>query len=161
MVATTEARPRPAREQRPAQGLEARFFRTLNRVIEPIAESGCFSPVFWPTGLVVLETTGRRTGKPHRNPVLAMLMDGHLIVRTFRGERSDWFNNLRANPRVAYWAGGERIAARATVHAPGEECSTEGLPPFAAAGVAAAGLAVELMGWRFAVLERLPEGRAR
>ena len=87
--------------------------------------AGCLSPnLFAPTGLIVLETTGRRSGKPHRTPVLAMLMDGHLIVRTFRGERSHWFQNLRANPKVAYWRGGEKIRARAAVHAPGEECQT-------------------------------------
>ena len=81
-----------------------------------------------------------------------MLMDGHLIVRTFRGERSNWFQNLRANPEVAYWSGGQKILAQAIVHAPGEECHTAGLPPGAAFGVAAAGMAVRMPGWRFAVL---------
>ena len=115
--------------------------------------AGCFTPnLFAPTGLIVLETTGRRSGKPHRTPVLAMLMDGHLIVRTFRGERSAWFQNLRANPDVAYWSGGQKTLAQAILHAPGEECHTAGLPPGAALGVAAAGMAVRMLGWRFAVL---------
>jgi deazaflavin-dependent oxidoreductase (nitroreductase family) len=134
------------------RGFEAGFFRTLNRFVEPAAEAGCLSPDVWPTGLVLLETTGRRSGKPHRTPVLAMLVDGHVIVRTFRGERSDWFKNLRANPDVAYWSGGQKIPARAEVHVPGEECQTKSLPPFAAAGVAAASMAVRMLGWRFAVL---------
>lgn len=81
-----------------------------------------------------------------------MIMDNHVIVRTFRGERSQWFKNLRANPEVSYWAGGEKKQARATVHAPGEECRTDALPPFAALGVAATSIAVDMMGWRFAVL---------
>jgi deazaflavin-dependent oxidoreductase (nitroreductase family) len=129
------------------------LFRALNSVVESVVRAGCFSPnIFAPTGLVVLETTGRRSDKPHRTPVLAMVMDGHLIVRTFRGERSHWFQNLRANPEVAYWSGGKKIPARAEVHAPGEECQTAGLPPGAAFGITAAGMAVRTLGWRFAVL---------
>jgi deazaflavin-dependent oxidoreductase (nitroreductase family) len=117
-----------------------------------VAESGCFSPEVWPTGLILLETTGRRSGRAHRTPVLAMMMDDHVILRTFRGERSDWFKNLRANPEVSYWAGSVWKRARATVHTPAEECETKSLPPFAALGVAATSVAVGLMGWRFAVL---------
>ena len=99
MVATARA-PTPVRAKRSAEhDFASEFFRTLNSVVEPVVSAGCFSPnLFAPTGLIVLETTGRRSGKPHRTPVLAMLMDGHLIVRTFRGERSHWFQNLRANP---------------------------------------------------------------
>jgi len=146
MVATARAMPANKRD------FESDFFRTLNRFVEPVAEAGCFSPEFWPAGLIVLETTGRRSGRPHRTPVLAMIMDDRLIVRTFRGERSEWFKNLRANPDVSYWAGGGKKRARATVHAPGEECQTASLPPFAALGVAATSVAIDLMGWRFAVL---------
>jgi deazaflavin-dependent oxidoreductase (nitroreductase family) len=153
MVATTtKARPKPTRRERQAPQLASGFFQTLNRFAEPLAEAGCFSPEFWPTGLILLETTGRRSGRKHRTPVLAMMMDDHVIVRTFRGERSEWFKNLRANPDVSYWAGGAKKRARATVHAPGEECRTESLPPFAALGVAATSVAIDLMGWRFAVL---------
>ena len=122
-------------------------------MVEPVVRAGCFSPnLFAPTGLIVLETTGRRSGGPHRTPVLAMLMERHLIVRTFRGERSQWFKNLRANPQVAYWSGGRKTLARAEVHAPGEECQTAGLLPSAALGMAAASTAVRMLGWRFAVL---------
>ena len=156
MVATARAgtqTARPTRAKRAARrDLGSDFFRTLNRFAEPLAEAGCFSPEFWPTGLILLETTGRRSGRKHRTPVLAMMMDDHVIVRTFRGERSEWFKNLRANPEVSYWAGGRKRQARATVHTPGEECQTDRLPPAAALWVAAASVAVELMGWRFAVL---------
>ena len=153
MVATARAAT-PVRATRSAEhDFASEFFRTLNSVVEPLVRTGCFSPnLFAPTGLIVLETTGRRSGKPHRTPVLAMLMDGHLIVRTFRGERSAWFQNLRANPEVAYWSGGQKTLAQAIVHAPGEECHTAGLPAGAALGIAAAGMAVRTVGWRFAVL---------
>jgi deazaflavin-dependent oxidoreductase (nitroreductase family) len=154
-MASVETRAKPKRESTPtpSRPLGEALFRTLNSVVEPVVRAGCFSPnLFAPTGLIVLETTGRRSGKAYRTPVLAMLMDGHLIVRTFRGERSHWFRNLRANPEVAYWLGGRKIRARATVHAPGEECQIEGLPAAAALGIAAAGMAVRMLGWRFAVL---------
>jgi len=124
----------------------------LNSVVEPIAREGCFSPSSWPTGLILLETTGRRSGKLRQTPVLAMQMDGHLIVRTFRGERSDWFKNLRANPEVSYWSGGDKQRALAQAYTPGEESATGMLPPGAAFAAEAAGLAVQLLGWRFAVL---------
>jgi deazaflavin-dependent oxidoreductase (nitroreductase family) len=153
MVAiATRARQKRDRGEREAAPLASSFFRVLNSVVQPLAEAGCFSPEIWPTGLILLETTGRRSGRRYRTPVLAMMMDEHVIVRTFRGERSDWFKNLRANPEVSYWAGGGKKRARATVHAPGEECETKTLPPFAALGVAATSVAVELVGWRFAVL---------
>ena len=153
MVGTARAAA-PAHAQGAAgPDLASNLFRTLNSVVEPVVRAGCFSPnLFTPTGLIVLETTGRRSGNPHHTPVLAMLMDGHLIVRTFRGERSNWFQNLRVNPEVAFWSGGQKTLARAIVHAPGEECHTAGLPPGAAFGVAAAGMAVRMPGWRFAVL---------
>ncbi|TMF07417.1 MAG: nitroreductase family deazaflavin-dependent oxidoreductase [Chloroflexi bacterium] len=153
MVATARAAT-PVRATRSARpDLASEFFRTLNSVVEPLVRAGCFSPnLFAPTGLIVLETTGRRSGKPHHTPVLAMLMDSHLIVRTFRGERSEWFKNLRKNPDVAYWTRGEKKAARAVIHAPGEECQIEGLPAAAALGITAAATAVRMLGWRFAVL---------
>jgi deazaflavin-dependent oxidoreductase (nitroreductase family) len=155
----TRAKPQARSTPVPSRPLEEELFRTLNSVVEPVVRAGCFSPnVFAPTGLIVLETTGRRSGKAHRTPVLAMLMDGHLIVRTFRGERSHWFQNLRANPQVAYWRGGEKIRAQALVHVPGEECQNEGLPPVAALGIAAAGMAVRMLGWRFALL--IPDSAA-
>ena len=153
MVATTvRARSKPGDRERQTPSIASGFFQTLNRFLEPVAESGCFSPEFWPTGLILLETTGRRSGRPHRTPVLAMIMDDHVIVRTFRGERSDWFKNLRAKPEVSYWAGNAWKRAQATVNTPGEEYETKYLPPFAALGVAATRVAVGLMGWRFAVL---------
>ena len=153
MPATAKA-PTLARAKRAVTSdLASDFFRTLNSVVEPVVRAGCFSPnLFAPTGLIVLETTGHRSGKPHRTPVLAMLMDGHLIVRTFRGERSEWFKNLRKSPDVAYWTRGEKKAARAVIHAPGEECQIEGLPAAAALGITAAATAVRMLGWRFAVL---------
>ena len=60
--------------------LEAEFYRTVNRLIEPTVRSGCAFPSMALTGLIVLETRGRRTGLPHRTPVLATLIGDQVLV---------------------------------------------------------------------------------
>ena len=97
--------------------IERTAFRTLAGFIEPWARAGCLSPAVWPVGIVVLETKGRTSGKPHRVSVLAMLVEQHLIVGTVRGARSDWMRNIAADPAVTYWLGGEACVGRAVVGA--------------------------------------------
>jgi deazaflavin-dependent oxidoreductase (nitroreductase family) len=137
-----------------ADSMESEFFRTLNSFVEPMARAGLFSPDRWPTGVVVLETTGRRTRKTRSTPVMAIVIDGHAIVGTARGERSDWFRNLQASPRVPYWLGGERREGRALTFAPSQEQpSTDELPPLVKDVVCSLLPAVDALGCRFAVLE--------
>ena len=132
---------------------EREFFRALNPLIEPWAKAGCVSPSRWPFGVVVIETTGRRSGESRSNPVLAMLVEDHLIIGTARGQRSDWFQNLQASPRVRYWLDGEPHTARALAFAPGvEEASVEGLPSLVQDAIATLTPAVDAFGCRFAVL---------
>ena len=95
--------------------LEAGFFRTLNAFIEPIARAGCLSPGISPTGVIVLETTGRRSGHAHRTPVFATLAGDCLVVGTARGSRSQWIENARATPEVSYWLDGRAHQATALV----------------------------------------------
>jgi deazaflavin-dependent oxidoreductase (nitroreductase family) len=51
-------------------------------------------------GPVLLETTGRRTGKPRRTPLGAKLEDGSYWILTEHGHRSDYVRNIKANPVV-------------------------------------------------------------
>ncbi len=110
--------------------LEAEYFRALNRIVEPLVRAGCGSPGIFPMGLVVLETKGWRTGRPHRTPVLASVIGEYLLVSTVRGRRSHWVKNLSRDTDIQYWSGGRLRAARAILFAPDEEGpNLQGLPP--------------------------------
>jgi len=67
--------------------------------------------------LLILTTTGRKTGKPFTTP-LAYQQDGDrlLVFASKAGapEHPDWYNNLVANPEVTVEALGETYQARAT-----------------------------------------------
>ncbi|MGH7860360.1 MAG: nitroreductase/quinone reductase family protein [Candidatus Binatia bacterium] len=95
--------------------VEKRFFRMLNRVVEPPIRAGLASSRLLPGGLIVLETKGRRTGRRSRVPLAALRIAGHTFVSTFRGRRSDWVRNLSASPEARYWLGGRPMSARAIV----------------------------------------------
>ena len=98
--------------------VEAQFFRTLNGVVEPLVRAGLGSPVFWPSGFIVLECTGRRTGRKFRVPVAATCLGGALLASTVRGARSQWLKNLSAEPALTYWLAAREHAATAIVFLP-------------------------------------------
>ena len=97
------------------RSLEVEFFRMLNRVVEPIVRRGFGSPRLAPSGFIVLETVGRKSGELRRNPLAATRIGRHMIVATFRGERSQWVRNLAAQPRTRYWTRGVPHDTRAFV----------------------------------------------
>lgn len=101
-----------------ATGLEAQFFRKLNGFVEPAVRAGLGSPGIWPTGLVVLESTGRRSGRTYRVPVAATVLGHMVIASTVRGERSQWLKNLSVTPAVRYWLAGREREAVAIVFSP-------------------------------------------
>ncbi|MCH7698296.1 MAG: nitroreductase family deazaflavin-dependent oxidoreductase [Chloroflexi bacterium] len=135
--------------------LETEFYQALDAVLGPIASSGVAAPGVLPAGLIVLETTGWRSGRPHRTPVLATAFGDRLLVSTYRGRRSHWVQNLLHNPDLRYWTGEESHAATACVVAPDEALpDTHSLPQAAQAwfqGVA------DVSGCAFVVLS--PKGR--
>ena len=51
-------------------------------------------------GLVILETTGRRSGRPRLTPVGKALDGDTLWVIAEHGRRAGYVRNLEANPRV-------------------------------------------------------------
>jgi deazaflavin-dependent oxidoreductase (nitroreductase family) len=100
----------------------------LNRVVEPIVRRGVGSPRLVPSGFIVLETVGRTSGKTRRHPLAATRIGGHMIVATFRGDRSQWVRNLAAQPRARYWTRGAPHEARAFVIRDGRARAPAWLP---------------------------------
>ena len=132
---------------------ESEFFRALNALVEPAVRAGCGSPGLVPTGLVLIETTGARTGQPRRVPLLATVFDGCVFISTVRGARSQWVKNLRACPDVRYWIGGREHCGQARLFAPGASApDTRDFPVFARGVVDGLLVPATQFGWTFAVI---------
>ncbi|MEP7215646.1 MAG: nitroreductase/quinone reductase family protein [Anaerolineaceae bacterium] len=136
-----------------ARELEAQFFRSLNAVVEPWVRAGLGSPGLIPAGLVVLETTGRRSGTPRRTPLVGGLLEGRLIVSTVRGTRSQWVRNALTTPAVRYWLLGAEHQGVATILAADVgNASPDAFPPLISHLVAGPFAAAIALGWAFAVI---------
>ena len=72
--------------------------------------------------ILLLTTTGRKSGKARTVPVLYFLDDnGNPVVTASNAglpKNPAWFENLRVNPRVTYQIGAERKIARADIAPP-------------------------------------------
>ncbi len=89
-------------------------FRALNSVLLPSVRSGLASPLPVGLGLVVVETTGRKSGLSRQVPVVAFRAGDDITVSTVRGD-SQWLANLEATPEAAVWRNGVRREVSATV----------------------------------------------
>lgn len=144
------------------RSLEAEFFRTLNRVVEPAVRAGIGSPRIVPSGFIVLETRGRKTGRLQRIPLAATRVGCHVLVATFRGNRSQWVLNLAAQPRTRFWLGGKPREARAFVMHQGRRFRVPKSLPVAVRAVARLVAPYTRSGWAFAILSpRAGEARRR
>ncbi|MGW5455135.1 nitroreductase/quinone reductase family protein [Nocardia sp. NPDC003979] len=66
--------------------------------------------------LLLLTTTGAKSGKPHVVPLGALYRGDVLYVSSFIEDRYPaWYHNAKANPSVTIELGGEKFAARADV----------------------------------------------
>jgi hypothetical protein len=59
-----------------------------------------------------IETTAP-DGPPHRTTIWAVVEDGQVFIRSWRGSRARWYREARANPAVALHVGGQRLTATA------------------------------------------------
>ena len=98
---------------------EKTVFRTVNRFLEPTIRAGIGSPWLVPVGAVVMETTGRKSGRTYNIPVVASEYRGFLVASTVRGS-SQWVKNVAAVPEISVWLRGKRRACTAYVIADGE-----------------------------------------
>jgi deazaflavin-dependent oxidoreductase (nitroreductase family) len=85
------------------------FWRIVNPPTRPLAG---VAP-WW----VLLETTGRRTGKPRTTPLARGPLDGNVMwLASVHGRHAAWVRNLAARPEVRVKLSGRWYSARATVH---------------------------------------------
>jgi deazaflavin-dependent oxidoreductase (nitroreductase family) len=132
--------------------IEVEFFRMLNRVLEPRIRAGLGSPCLTPGGFIVLETRGRKTGRLARTPLAATRIGDHVVVGTFRAGRSQWVQNLAAQPETRFWLGGRPRRTRAFVLRAGAPARAPRELPSALRGVIAFLRPYTHAGWAFAVL---------
>ena len=124
----------------------------LNRVVEPMVRAGVGSPRLVPSGLIVLEAEGRKSGRRIRSPLAATRIGNHVVLGTFRGGRSQWIRNLSAQPRTRYWLAGRARDARAFVMVEGKRFRVpQSLPPHMRSVVRFLAPYTKA-GWAFAVL---------
>jgi deazaflavin-dependent oxidoreductase (nitroreductase family) len=131
---------------------ELQFFRALNRLVEPLVRAGIGSPRIAPSGFVVLETRGRKTGRIHRTPLAATRFGSHVLVGTFRGDRSNWVLNLAAEPRTRVWIAGKSRKTRAFVIYRGKRFRSPRSLPGPIQAVARILSSYTKLGWAFAIL---------
>jgi deazaflavin-dependent oxidoreductase (nitroreductase family) len=116
--------------------LQADFFSGLNSVVEPYLRAGFGTPGFCANGIVLLETTGRKTGRIINVPLMAISIGDVVIVSTVRARRSQWIRNVSANPEVRIWLRGRARRARAFVIGDGARTTDRALMPLHARAIA-------------------------
>jgi deazaflavin-dependent oxidoreductase (nitroreductase family) len=74
--------------------------------------------------LLLLTTTGARTGLPRTTPLAYIVAEGRYVFTASKGEHArthpDWYHNLRAAPEATVEVGEERFRARAAFPEGGE-----------------------------------------
>lgn len=70
----------------------------LNKIVIPLYRLRVLPLFGFGRFFLLLTTIGRRTGKTRRNPLEFHRIDGVIHISAARGERTDWFRNIRANP---------------------------------------------------------------
>ena len=102
------------------QNEESTDYNAFNRkLIEEFrGNGGKGTGMFAGAPLLLLTTTGARSGQPRVVPLVYSTDNGHLVVIASKGgapTHPDWFYNLRANPEVTVEVGTESFPARAMI----------------------------------------------
>jgi len=90
------------------------------RIIEEFrANSGIVGGYFEGRTLLILHTTGAKSGKEHVVPLVTRPVGDSLVIAASKGgapTHPDWYHNLRANPMVEVEFGPDRFHAKATIN---------------------------------------------
>jgi hypothetical protein len=89
-------------------------FRAVNSIVKPLVRLGIGSPMHVGPGVVMLETTGRVSGKKREVPLLGFRLGNRVVVSTVRAD-SHWLRNAEANDETAVWLCGSRHDSKAAV----------------------------------------------
>jgi len=87
------------------------------------ANAGKVGGPFEGSPMLILHTTGARSGREHMNPLVYQSDGDRLVVFASKGgapNHPDWYHNLAANPDVTIEVGTETLAKRARI-ATGDE----------------------------------------
>ena len=95
--------------------LERCVFGALNALVRPAVRRGFAGPCGTPFGLVLLEHTGRKSGRTYESPLMAIRLGQRVLVSTVRDDRSEWIRNLEADEETHVWVNGRRRPVRAEV----------------------------------------------
>jgi deazaflavin-dependent oxidoreductase (nitroreductase family) len=82
------------------------------------ANAGKVGGYFEGANLLLLHTTGARSGQPRTNPLVYAQDGDRFVVAASKGgadSNPDWYHNLRANPTATIEVGTEHFPVRATI----------------------------------------------
>lgn len=82
------------------------------------ANDGKVGGYFADVTILLLHTTGAKSGLPRINPVVTLPDGDQFVIMASKGGRPtnpDWYYNLVANPDVTVEVGSEKFAARARI----------------------------------------------
>jgi hypothetical protein len=96
----------------------------LNEAITPALRLGLINPLPFTTGVVLLEVTGRVSGRVRKIPLVCTDYGDVLAVSTVR-RNSQWLKNLAVTPEASIWLRGAKRTVTAEVYAAGERISAD------------------------------------
>ena len=94
----------------------------VNEAIAPALRLGLINPLPFTAGIVLMEITGRISGKTRQIPLVCADYGDVLAVSTVR-DNSQWVKNLAATPVAAVWLRGMQRTVHAEVYVAGERIS--------------------------------------
>ena len=89
-----------------------KVFHTMNRFMVFMWKIGLGKAInIWPAGfgrILVIKHRGRKSGKEYLTPVNYAIVDGEIFCTAGFGATSDWYRNIRIDPKVELWLPDER-----------------------------------------------------